>query len=136
MSVGSIPATYWLAVIAIVAGAFWLKHRHFPSIDIRTPAAHTVEVGDLLMELRANQAAAHVKYHGKVIEVSGTLRGVTMQGNAPVLTIGYLIAFNFECHLAPDKAAYAARLQPGTQMRVKGIARLSGSSVHLSPCVY
>ena len=125
-----------LLAMAIGVGAVVVKERYFKPLTLDTPPAYSIDAGDLLIELGGNQAAAHLKYKDKVIEVTGKMRGVRMQGNTPVITIGNMIAFNLECHLPPDKTANAARLQGGADMRVRGVARLSGSSVHLSPCTY
>lgn len=131
------PVTFSMVMVgaaAVVATIAW--NHYFKPFTFDTKPAYSIDAGDLLIELGGNQAAAHLKYKDKVIEVTGKMRGVRMQGNTPVLTIGHMIAFNLECHLPPDKTANAARLQGGADMRVRGVARLSGSSVHLSPCTY
>ena len=132
------PASMRGVALALIigAGAAWVKHHYFKPITMSTPVAHSVEVGSFLMELRGNQAAAHQKYQGKVIEVAGKMRGVRMQGSTPVLSIGYMLIFNIECHLAADRTPYAARLEYGADMRVRGVVRLNGSDVHLDPCIY
>lgn len=122
--------------LAIGAGAIVVRNHYFKPVTLGTPPAYSVDAAALLSELGGNQAAAHLKYQGKVIEVAGKLRGVRMQGSTPVLTIGHLLFFNVDCHLSADKTTNAARLQSGTEMRVRGVARVSGSSVHLSPCIY
>lgn len=131
------PVTLTTALLAAagIVGAIAWQH-YTKSLTLATPPAYSIDAGALLVELRGNQAAAHLKYQGKVIEVTGKMRGVRMQGNTPVLTIGHMIAFNLDCHLSPDKTANAARLEYGADMRVRGVARVSGSSVHLSPCIY
>lgn len=125
-----------MLAVAIGVGALVVQRVYFKPFTFDAKPAYSIDAGALLVELGGNQAAAHLKYQGRVIEVTGKLRGVRMQGNTPVITIGYMIAFNVDCHLSPDKTANAARLQGGTDMRVRGVARVSGSSVHLSPCIY
>jgi len=125
-----------MLAVAIGVGALVVQRVYFKPFTFDAKPAYSIDAGDLLIELGGNQAAAHLKYKDKVIEVTGKMRGVRMQGNTPVLTIGHMIAFNLECHLPPDKTANAARLQGGADVRVRGVARLSGSSVHLSPCTY
>lgn len=132
------PATLKVVMLAVAigAGAAVVKNHYFKPTTLATQPAYSIDAGALLVELGGNQAAAHLKYQGKLIEVTGKMRGVRMQGNTPVLTIGHMIAFNLECRLSPERTATAARLEYGADMRVRGVARVSGSSVHLSPCIY
>ena len=131
------PVTFKMALLCVAAGAASIAWNiYFKPLTLDTPPSRSIDAGALLMELRGNQAAAHLKYKGKVIDVTGQMRGVRMQGNTPVIIIGHMIAFNLECHLSPERTATAARLEYGVDMRVRGVARVSGSDVHLSPCIY
>ena len=95
--------------------------------------SHSIEATQLRLELRTQQIAAHQKYDGKTIEVTGKVYQTSMSMGSPVVSVGVMFT-NVDCFLSKSDASRAASLRAGDAIRVIGRARTRGSDATLSPC--
>ena len=131
---GKLTAKTALLCLAGIALSVFVRVAYFAPLTRDTRVSHTVEATKLRLELRTNQAAAHLKYDGKLIELNGKAHSVTMTGKAPVLSIGVMFT-NVDCHLEQSMTEIASRIRIGLPVAVKGKAHTLGSDVFLKPCI-
>ena len=117
-------------MLAVIGG---IGYQYLGSISPGARADLALEATALALGARGNQASAHIKYEGKVIEMTGKVHKVTMAWRVPVVSVGVLWT-NVDCNLSILSAQEAGRLRNGEAIRVKGVASLSGGAVTLNRC--
>lgn len=116
-----------------LAAIGYIGYQYLGSVSPSAHADLNIEATALAVGARGNQASAHIKYEGKVIEMTGKVHSVTMTWRVPVVSVGVLWT-NVDCHLSILSAQDAGRLRYGDPVRVKGVASTSGGDVTLKRC--
>lgn len=113
-----------IALLALVVGGWyaWREYNRTAEPTSELEAAETIEAPALLQAYTTDENAANVRFNGKVILVSGTVREVKAPDNGlvdVVLETGDPLA-GVVCQFA--QAEVPASLTAGASARIKGIS--------------
>jgi hypothetical protein len=115
-----------LAIIGLAVSFYVYQFVYNKShLDVaHEPAAFTITAKDLYNEFKQNKDASGLKYNGKVIEVSGTVKSIE---NADTLIVA---VFAFEegmfgdqgvrCTFLDDQKEKVSKIGPGSSLKLKG----------------
>lgn len=124
-------------LLALAGGAvgFYLYQKPTP-----TAAAfhtdHSISASALFIDYETDEAAANERYLGKTLELTGTIREISIQEETGQATI-YLeaggILGGVSCEMAADQQL--AKAKPGEEVTIKGICSGLLMDVVLNRCV-
>lgn len=132
-----------LAVIGIIAAFLVFKfYINKPHADIAAAKAeYTFSAADLWAQYTSGSTAASEKYNGKVVEIDGKLSSVENHADTTVTLVFVMDADemfgdkSIRCDMLPAWFAEAKALQPGTDIKVKGLVNgFDETDVKLSKC--
>jgi hypothetical protein len=115
----------YLAVFLVVCAGAWYAYHEYtrkPATAGDLNADFTLTAEELQKDFESNEDAASKKYMDKVIEVSGTVSGVSTNEKRTDISLETpdpMTAITIQ--VLPDEKEKAARLKEGAKVKLKGI---------------
>ncbi|HOW30088.1 MAG TPA: hypothetical protein PLP88_00845 [Bacteroidales bacterium] len=132
-----------LAVLGIIAAFLVFKfYINKPHADIAAAKAeYTLSASDIWNQFTTDSKTAGEKYNGKVVELDGKLSSVENHADTTITLVFVMAADemfgdkSIRCDMLPDWFTEAKALQPGTDIKVKGLVDgFDETDVKLSKC--
>ncbi len=132
-----------LAVIGIIAAVLVFKfYINKPHADIAAAKAeYTLSTADLWAQYTSGSTAASEKFNGKVVEVDGKLSSVENHADTTITLVFVMDSDDMfgdksiRCDMLPSWFAEAKALQPGADVKVKGLVNgFDETDVKISKC--
>jgi tRNA_anti-like len=131
-----------LAIVVISTGACSRSANNPPAATQPAKPVATLTSDELVAEYQKNSLGADQKYKGQYLEVSGKVGkiGKALMG-APFVSLGTGSEedlFGVTCYLTPASADEAAKLQPGSSVKLRGtcMGQLGGQALRLQDCEF
>lgn len=126
-----------IILIALLGGFAYYSFLNVPKVSAKAdPVDITMPASQLFQAYTSNQERGDKLYIGKIFEVSGTITEISEdEQGAPVVLFGTDDAFGgVLCTFEVTEKEKVAKLQPGTDIKVKGICTGLIMEVVLNRC--
>ena len=124
--------------LALILGGFAFYYANLPVAGVSgVKPEYSFTSGNLYHEFDENEEASNQKYLGKVIEVSGTVKESVKDENGQAsITLDGDGMFGITCKLNDNDSKTASKIQPGDQVKVKGVCSGKLMDVVLVNCSF
>jgi hypothetical protein len=127
-----------LLAVCVAGGGVGYFMYHKPHADLgKAKPDFQLTAEALFANFESDEAVSNSLYLDKVIEVSGTLRELRSnpETGTVLLLKGETEMFGVNCALDPEQALLAENLNPGQEVRLRGLCTGMLMDVNLSRCV-
>jgi hypothetical protein len=134
----------FLGLAVVIAANGCNRTSHAPPSSSAAPPkpVATLSSDQLVAEYQKNALGADQKYKGQLLELSGKVGkiGKGLLGD-PYVSLGTASEedlFGVACYLTPTAAEEAAKMQPGTAVKVRGVCmgQLAGQALRMQDCEF